>query len=134
MHRLHVRSGALLLASQMARGTEPGFEASGSISNKLHERDPTRRAPLLRRMRFLLFGLGVAFHVIIIASTCLALVSCDLENPTTTHFQGQPAMSCFAPHVDGCFPLPSDTFSPASSQYSTCSYHRTPFPGTKSWI
>ncbi|KAH8822233.1 nucleotide-diphospho-sugar transferase [Flagelloscypha sp. PMI_526] len=47
-------------------GTEPRFIPTGSIDNNLNERSPSRRAPLPRRARHMLFGCGVWFHVLIV--------------------------------------------------------------------
>ncbi|KAI1143231.1 glycosyltransferase family 2 protein [Hypoxylon sp. FL0543] len=47
-------------------GTEPGFKATGSISDSTYERCATRRAPLCRRIQHTVFGCGVWVHVLLI--------------------------------------------------------------------
>jgi hypothetical protein len=42
------------------------FTATGSIANTLHERDPSRRAGLLARLRHVLFDCGAWFHALLI--------------------------------------------------------------------
>jgi hypothetical protein len=45
-------------------GKPIAFTASGSIRDRLHERNKAKRAPLLRRLRLIIFELSVYFHII----------------------------------------------------------------------
>ncbi|OTB03797.1 glycosyltransferase family 2 protein [Hypoxylon sp. CI-4A] len=47
-------------------GTEPGFKATGSISDDTHERNASQRAPLTRRAKHMIMGCGVWVHVFLI--------------------------------------------------------------------
>jgi hypothetical protein len=69
-------------------GQKQAFKPSGSIKSELNERDPTIRAPLLQRMRVILFNYLGIYHVIY-CYFCLAAVSlttsrCIAENNNTS--------------------------------------------------
>jgi hypothetical protein len=65
-------------------GQKQNFKPSGSIKSELNERDPTIRAPLLQRMRVILFNYLGIYHVIYVYF-CLSAISlttsrCIAEN------------------------------------------------------
>lgn len=45
-------------------GEATGFTPTGSIASDMHERDEVRRAPVLQRLRHILFNCGAWFHVL----------------------------------------------------------------------
>ena len=48
-------------------GRVEGFTATGSIANKMNERDKDRRAPLGKRLRYLVVDCGVWVHIAVVA-------------------------------------------------------------------
>lgn len=54
-------------------GTTASFTPSGSISASVHERSAMRRAPLTTRLRHIVFGCGVWFHIIIIVASAFSV-------------------------------------------------------------
>lgn len=55
-------------------GKVAAFSSSGSISSELNERDPTLRAPLLRRLRVILWDYKVIMHAVYILFCTVAVV------------------------------------------------------------
>ncbi|KDQ13662.1 glycosyltransferase family 2 protein [Botryobasidium botryosum FD-172 SS1] len=49
-------------------GKTAGFQASGSLSDALHERTPAARAPLWRRVTFMLWECSVWIHVVLVGA------------------------------------------------------------------
>lgn len=47
-------------------GKTTTFTPTGSISNVYHERDPGRRAPLIKRLQHMILGCGAWIHVLIV--------------------------------------------------------------------
>ncbi|KDQ13661.1 glycosyltransferase family 2 protein, partial [Botryobasidium botryosum FD-172 SS1] len=54
-------------------GKTMAFQASGAISDALHERTPAARAPLWRRATFMLWECSVWIHVIVVGVTATAV-------------------------------------------------------------
>ncbi|OTA69628.1 glycosyltransferase family 2 protein [Hypoxylon sp. EC38] len=76
-------------------GTEPGFKATGSISDSLDERCASRRAPLCRRVKHTVFGCGVWVHVVLIIYYMSYIVSHMrriVRHAATTHAAHQNGM------------------------------------------
>ncbi|KZL84070.1 glycosyl transferase [Colletotrichum incanum] len=52
-------------------GKTTTFTPTGSISNTNHERDPNRRAPLLKRIHHIIFGCGAWVHALVVLAFSL---------------------------------------------------------------
>jgi hypothetical protein len=65
-------------------GTAPRFTPSGSIFASLQERSSARRAPLVARLRHILFGCGVWFHVVVVTALVFS-VSYRIHNILANH-------------------------------------------------
>lgn len=65
----HARTIVRSVLPKWLGGAQSGFKASGSISDSLHERDATKRAPMYRRFWFMVTECSIWMHILILGVT-----------------------------------------------------------------
>ncbi|KAI1779551.1 glycosyltransferase family 2 protein [Hypoxylon cercidicola] len=81
-------------------GTEPGFKASGSISDDNYERCASRRSPLTHRAKHMILGCGAWYHVLLLIAYLMYTIwriRCIIHQAMSAGIAGQDSIGVLSP-------------------------------------